>query len=254
MPFADMAFGRKRKEEEPLRRVKRLDTRLRAQAKGTQRKQSGSAPPSLTVSQTTTAIPEGLEFRFNLVDHAAVKGYNIFRNSIDDSKTAEQIAFLEQDPNPTGKFRSFQDVVGGGVTRFYWVEPVNEGGTGAVRVSMQGGTTPTAGAGSAITSLGGQTGSIQTFATGTSGTDFAISSATNTHTFNLPDASATARGVVSTGTQTFAGDKNFNDDIGFYGTAAQAKQTVTGSRGANVALASLLTALDTIGLLTDNSS
>ncbi|KKL14179.1 hypothetical protein LCGC14_2518350 [marine sediment metagenome] len=167
MPFKDIALGGKRKEEESLRRVKRLDTRLRAQAKGTQRKQSGSAPPSPTVFQTTTAIPEGLEFRFNLVDHAAVKGYNIFRNSIDDSKTAEQIAFLEQDPNPTGKFRSFQDVVGGGVTRFYWVEPVNEGGTGAVRVSMQGGTAPTAGSGSAITSLGGETGSIQTFATGT---------------------------------------------------------------------------------------
>ena len=254
MSFADMAFGRKRKEQESLSRIKRLETRVRAKAKGTQRKQSGSAPPSPTASQTTTAIPEGLEFRFNLVDHPAVKGYNIFRNSIDNPDTAEQIAFLEQDPNPTGKFRSFQDVVGGGITRFYWVEPVNEGGTGAARVSMQGGTTPTASGGTAITSLGGQTGTIQTFASGTSGTDFAISSAANTHTFNLPDVSATARGVVSTGTQTFAGDKNFNDDIGFYGTAAQSKQTVTGSRGANAALASLLTALATIGLLTDSSS
>jgi len=254
MPFADIAFGRKRREQEPLSRIKRLETRLRTQAKGTQRKQSGSAPPSLTVSQTTTAIPEGLEFRFNLVDHAAVKGYNIFRNSFDGPDTAEQIAFLEQDPNPTGKFRSFQDVVGGGITRFYWVEPVNEGGTGAVRVSMQGGTTPTAGGATAITSLGGQTGSTQTFATGTSGTDFAISSATNTHTFDLPDASATARGVVSIGTQTFGGNKNFDDDIGFYGTAAQTQQTVTGSRGGNVALASLLTALNTLGLVIDSSS
>lgn len=254
MSFRDLAYGSKRKESEPLVRVRRLETRQRAKAKGSQRKQSGSAPPSLTVSQTTTAIPEGLEFRFNLVNHPAVKGYNIFRNSIDAPDTAEQISFLEQDPNPVGKFRSFQDVVGGGVTRFYWVEAVNEGGTGAGRVSMQGGTTPTASGGSAITSLGGQTGSTQTFAVGTSGTDFAIASATNVHTFNLPDASATARGVVSTGTQTFAGDKNFNDDIGFYGTAAQSKQTVSGSRGAIAALASLLTALDTIGLLTDSSS
>lgn len=42
--------------------------------------------------------------------------------------------------------------------------------------------------------------------------------------------------------------------IGFYGTTKQAKQTVTGSRGANAALASLLTALSTIGLITDSSS
>jgi hypothetical protein len=47
----------------------------------------------------------------------------------------------------------------------------------------------------------------QTFAVGTSGTDFAISSATSTHTFNIPDASATARGLITTGDQTIAGSK-----------------------------------------------
>lgn len=64
-------------------------------------------------------------------------------------------------------------------------------------------------AGTALTSLNAQTGATQTFATGTTGTDLNISSAANVHTINLPDASATARGVVTTGTQTIAGNKTF---------------------------------------------
>ena len=66
------------------------------------------------------------------------------------------------------------------------------------------------GGGGGISSLGGLTAATQTFATGTSGTNFAISSSTSTHTFNLPDASTTARGVVTTGTQTFTGLKTFS--------------------------------------------
>ena len=49
-----------------------------------------------------------------------------------------------------------------------------------------------------LTALNGLTTQVQSFATGTSGTDFAISSVTNTHTFNLPTASATNRGALST--------------------------------------------------------
>lgn len=42
--------------------------------------------------------------------------------------------------------------------------------------------------------------------------------------------------------------------MGFFGTAAGAKPTVTGSRGGNAALADLLTELATLGLITDSSS
>ena len=51
------------------------------------------------------------------------------------------------------------------------------------------------------------------------------------------------------------GDINHDgSNIGFYGSAPVAKATVTGSRGANAALASLLTALANLGLITDSST
>lgn len=50
-----------------------------------------------------------------------------------------------------------------------------------------------------LNALNGLTAQVQYFATGSSGTDFAISSATDTHTFNLPTASASNRGALSSG-------------------------------------------------------
>jgi hypothetical protein len=48
-----------------------------------------------------------------------------------------------------------------------------------------------------LTALNGLTAQVQYLAVGTSGTDFNISSVTDTHTFNLPTASATNRGALS---------------------------------------------------------
>lgn len=66
---------------------------------------------------------------------------------------------------------------------------------------------------SGITSLNTLTAATQTFATGTSGTDFNISSTTSTHTFNLPSASTSNRGLITTISQTFGGQKTFNDGV-----------------------------------------
>ncbi len=60
-----------------------------------------------------------------------------------------------------------------------------------------------------VSSINGESGTSQTFTTSATGTDFTITSSSNVHTFNLPDASDSSRGVVSMGNQTFAGEKTF---------------------------------------------
>ena len=94
-------------------------------------------------------------------------------------------------------------------------------------------TTFTAG----LTALNGLQAQVQNFATGTTGTDFAIVSSGSTHTFNLPSASATARGVVTTGSQTFAGDKTFTGAIG----ASNLSGTNTGDNATNTQYSGLAT-------------
>jgi hypothetical protein len=58
-----------------------------------------------------------------------------------------------------------------------------------------------------LTALNGLTAQVQNLAVGTSGTDFAISSVTSTHTFNLPTASGTNRGALSSADWTTFNDK-----------------------------------------------
>ena len=78
-----------------------------------------------------------------------------------------------------------------------------------------------------IGSLNGLTAPTQYFATGTSGTDFAISSSTATHTFNLPTASGTNRGALSSADWT-----TFNGKVGGSGTTNYvSKFTASGTIG-----------------------
>jgi hypothetical protein len=77
-------------------------------------------------------------------------------------------------------------------------------------------------AGTGITAINSLTGSVQTLTTGTSGTDFAITSSGTSHTFNLPTASASNRGALSTSDFT-----NFNTAY----TNRITSLTTTGSSG-----------------------
>jgi hypothetical protein len=64
-----------------------------------------------------------------------------------------------------------------------------------------------------ISALNGLTANTQYFAVGSTGTDFNISSVTDTHTFNIPSASASNRGLITTGTQTIAGAKTLTGSL-----------------------------------------
>ena len=69
--------------------------------------------------------------------------------------------------------------------------------------------------GTGLTSLNGLTAGTQLFAVASTGTDFTISSTTDTHTFAIPTASASARGLLSSANWT-----TFNGKVGYTGATA----------------------------------
>ena len=78
-----------------------------------------------------------------------------------------------------------------------------------------------------LTALNGLTSQVQYLATGTSGTDFNIASASATHTFNLPTASATNRGALSSADWTTFNNKQNSLTLTTTGTSGAA--TLIGS-------------------------
>jgi hypothetical protein len=80
--------------------------------------------------------------------------------------------------------------------------------TGVVEVKNDGGSWSTIGSGgSGITSLNGLSVASQTFASSSAGTDFAIISSGSTHTFQLPSAGASARGLLTASDWTLFNNK-----------------------------------------------
>lgn len=73
--------------------------------------------------------------------------------------------------------------------------------------------------------------------------------------FKMPDGPVTqdAAGTLKT-MFTLAGGVGSTGGIGFYGATPVAKQTITGSRGSNAALADLLTKLANMGVITDSTT
>lgn len=80
--------------------------------------------------------------------------------------------------------------------------------------------------GNAIRNINGNVDTTQTFAFRNTGTDLTVSTnGTDSVFLNVPDAATGSRGVVSTASQTFAGNKSFQDSV------AAAKTMLVGSTG-----------------------
>lgn len=69
------------------------------------------------------------------------------------------------------------------------------------------------GGGSGITSINADTTAAQVITSGTSGTDIGVATSSGTTTISIPSASTTARGVITTTSQTVTGDKIFGGAV-----------------------------------------
>lgn len=119
-----------------------------------------------------------------------------------------------------GSEKRYVAISGSGLPIGAYTLPTTDGTSSQVLQTNGSGTVTwqtVSGGGGGITSINGDTTAAQLLTVGTAGTNFAIDSTTTpgTSVFNLPDASATARGLVTTGTQTFAGTKTLAGDLLF---------------------------------------
>lgn len=103
--------------------------------------------------------------------------------------------------------------------------------------------------GNAITSINGLTNSVQTFAIGTAGSNFNISSSGSIHTFNLPDASSINRGALTSADwNTFNGKEN---SLTFSTGLTRTGNTITVNTSQNI---NRLSNLTTNGLIKTSGS
>lgn len=99
--------------------------------------------------------------------------------------------------------------------------------------------------GNAIRNINGNRDTAQVFSFRNSGTDLTVSTNSTDSVFlNVPDAGTGARGVVTTGTQTFGGNKQFQDSVNaakavLVGTSGNANSTVQVAGSLSLAIKSV---------------
>lgn len=132
-------------------------------------------------------------------------------------KISNRIVYVSGPPAVCVRGYIYVDEVAGAV--YVW-----KSGTGCSIVSGGGG-------GTGLLTLNGLTADPQTFAIGTTGTNFNIVSSGSTHTFNFPDASASNRGLL-----TSANWATFNSKIGSLGGLTATSQTFAKVDDTNITL------------------
>jgi len=118
-----------------------------------------------------------------------------------------------------------------GVTNYVMELPPTVGVTGQVLELDGSGNLIWASNAPGLTSLNGENSGVQTFATGTAGTDFGIATSGGVHTFNIPTASGTNRGALSSSDWT-----TFNNKLSSALTDGQILVGDSGNAAVGVAL------------------
>lgn len=119
----------------------------------------------------------------------------------------------------------FNNILENGVVKSTGLTNLNFTGA-TVTQSGQTVTVAITGGGGGITSINADTTAAQLLVTGTAGTDFAIvDNGTGTHTFNLPTASATVRGALSSADWTTFNNKGSGTVTSVSGTANRITST-----------------------------
>jgi hypothetical protein len=185
---------------------------------------SSTASTSTTTGALTVAgglgvvgdlyVASATNSRLNIMGSSGDEGGEIFLNKAATNTTINTGVSIDINQN---RLRIFET---GGSNRGFYLDITTGGNSVGTNLVSAGAT--------GLASLNGLTASSQTFATGTSGTDFNISSATSTHTFNIPYAGAASTGLITTQTQTIAGAKTFSSNTSITASTA-ATSTTTGA-------------------------
>ena len=181
-------------------------------------------------AQNGFTINASSSYTFNIQDGANNQRLNYHadsnRTEFTGNNATHEIRLIHQNNSSYTGFRANSS---GTVT---YTLPAGDGSNGQLLFTNGTGglgwTTVAGGGVSGIISLNGLTAATQTFAVGTSGSDFNISSGTSTHTFNIPYAGAASTGLITTNAQTIAGTKTFSSQTIISDTTASTT-TATGA-------------------------